>query len=43
MKAISIMPFEDIRFTAQDGSIYSFALQWPTSDKLLIRSLAACH
>jgi alpha-L-fucosidase len=31
---------EDIRFTAKDSSLFAFALGWPTSGQLLIRSLA---
>ncbi len=31
---------EDIRFTVKDGMLYAFALAWPTSGKLFIRSLA---
>jgi alpha-L-fucosidase len=30
---------EDIRFTVKDGILYTFALAWPASGKLLIRSL----
>ena len=32
---------EDIRFTVKDGSLYAFALAWPASGQLVIRSLAA--
>jgi alpha-L-fucosidase len=31
---------EDIRFTVKGGSLFAFALAWPASGKLLIRSLA---
>ncbi len=31
----------DIRFTAKGPDLYAFALAWPTSGKLLIRSLAS--
>jgi alpha-L-fucosidase len=31
---------EDIRFTVKDGSLFAFALAWPASGKLLIRSLS---
>ena len=31
---------QDIRFTVKDGSLFAFALAWPASGKLLIRSLA---
>ncbi len=31
---------EDIRFTVKNGSLFAFALAWPASGKLLIRSLA---
>jgi alpha-L-fucosidase len=31
---------EDIRFTTRGRSLYAFALAWPTTGKLLIRSLA---
>lgn len=31
---------EDLRFTTRDGSLYAFALGWPRSGSLLIRSLA---
>jgi alpha-L-fucosidase len=31
---------EDIRFTVKNGILFAFALGWPTSGKLLIRSLA---
>jgi alpha-L-fucosidase len=31
---------EDIRFTVKGGSLFAFALAWPASEKLLIRSLA---
>jgi alpha-L-fucosidase len=31
---------EDIRFTVKSGSLFAFALAWPASGKLLIRSLA---
>ncbi len=32
---------EDIRFTTKGGTLYAFALAWPASGKLLIKSLAA--
>jgi len=31
---------EDIRFTTKDGSLFVFALAWPSSGTLLVRSLA---
>jgi alpha-L-fucosidase len=31
---------EDIRFTAKGSALFAFALAWPTSGKLLIRTLA---
>jgi alpha-L-fucosidase len=34
---------EDIRFTVKGGILYAFALAWPASGKLLIRSLAGAN
>jgi len=32
--------FEDIRFTAKNGSVYAFPMAWPTDGRVVIRSLA---
>jgi alpha-L-fucosidase len=32
---------EDIRFTTKDGQLFAFALAWPVSGKLLIRSITS--
>lgn len=32
---------EDIRFTTKDGQLFAFALAWPTSGKLQIRSITS--
>jgi alpha-L-fucosidase len=32
---------DDIRFTTKDGELFAFALAWPTSGKLLLRSITS--
>jgi alpha-L-fucosidase len=32
---------DDIRFTARDGQLFAFVLAWPTSGKLLLRSITS--
>jgi len=32
---------DDIRFTTKDGQLFAFALAWPTSGKLLLRSITS--